>query len=71
MIEKLATINSAIPIANLTLMGTKGEIIHFKPSHISATSISYTVNTPMKATINFQLFNINSPLNYLITNVRE
>ena len=64
-------INSAIPIANLTLGGTKGEIIHFKPSHIRNTSISYTANTPMKPAINFQLFNINSPLFYLITNVRE
>ena len=70
MIEKLATTNSAIPIANLTLGGTKGEIIHFKPSHIRNTSISYTANTPMKPAINFQLFNINSPSNYLLTNER-
>ena len=71
MIEKLAMINNIIPIANLTLMGTKGEIIHFKPSHIRNMSISYTANIPIKPAINFQLFNINSPLNYLLTNVRE
>ena len=70
MIEKLAIINNIIPIANLTLGETKGEIIHFKPSHIKITSISYTANTPMKPAINFQLFNINSPLIYLITIVR-
>ena len=63
-------INSAIAIASLTLEGTKGEIIHFKPSHIRNTSISYTANTPIKPAINFQLFNINSPLIYLITSVR-